>query len=157
MKKIVTKQKERVVKPIQYIEKEIEHIYYEAEDGRKFDDKKSCVAYEKQLLFFKKTKKLELYKYEFLPENGELYYLETKEDWETLKTYNRTTVREYSSNNIPNPEKDLTFPQWVLFENISGGDYSDIHHYYFEDEIKIKIEHTLMIKEYMENIGEKNV
>lgn len=154
MKKIITKQKERVVQPIQYIEKEVEHIYYEAEDGKKFEDKKSCVAYEKQLHFFKKTKKLDLYKYEFLPENGELYYLETEEDWETLKTYKGTTLREYSSSNIRNPSRDLTFPQWVLFENFSGGDYSDTHYYFFEDEIKIKIEHTLLIKDYMESIGE---
>ncbi|MGD9678105.1 MAG: hypothetical protein AB7V16_07045 [Vulcanibacillus sp.] len=152
MKEIKTTKIEKVIaKPIEYIDKEVEVIMYESEDGHKFKDKKSCEVYEEMQLFYSKIKVLELMYYDFLPESGKLCYIESREDFDKLYKLMGTTYREYRSRI---DYRDVVFPQWVIFQRGDGGDYADSHYYYFEDQIREMIGSTLEVLGYMNHKGE---
>ena len=129
MKEIKTIVKERVAKPIEYEEKEVEKIVYEAEDGAQFYDKKDCEAYTQRKNLLSKLKIVDTCDYNIMPEDLYTVYFESPEDLMEFINYKYSRCRIINNN-------PLIFPQYYCFEFSSGGDYQDSVYVYSESNLK---------------------
>jgi len=130
MKEIKTIVKERVAKPIEYEEKEVEKIIYEAEDGAQFCDKKDCEAYIQRKNLLSKLKIVDTCDYNIMPEDLYIVYFKSSEELNEFVYY------KYSNCRIINNNPSI-FPQYYCFEfSYGGGDYPDSVYVYNESHLK---------------------
>ncbi len=141
-----TEIKKVLVNEPRYIDKEVEVVIYESEDGLKYDNEMDCKEHEEYVQFKKSLKPLCLSDFPLLPEVGTLYYFKCKEDFDRLcKTLRGDKTFK---DNIK------TFPQSVLIEHLYNGDYPDSFHFSSEEEIKKMVENANKILKYILLKGE---
>jgi hypothetical protein len=132
MKEIKTIVKERVAKPVEYEEKEVEKIIYEADDGKQFNNKKDCEKYSNILereTFLNTLKIIDVDDYGTMPENLLIVYFAESEHFAKFIKY------RYSGCEVHDAQF-LVFPQYYGFGFVGGGDYRDSVFVY--DEVQIK-------------------